>query len=307
MLVAGAIHIDESFRVARLPAAGETVITTAHGRALGGKGANQAIAARRAGGVVALFGAVGDDADGAVALRELDAYGVDTALVQRLPQAETDRAIVLVDPDGENAIVVHAVAAEAIDPFTVDVALSGHPRAVVVLLQGEVPPSVNLEVAAFAVETGARLVVNLAPYFAPSGPFRAADPLVINEVEASQLLGAPIAAPSDVLAQADRLLAHCRSAIVTLGASGVVVVSPGAVSHIPAAAVEQVVDTTGAGDTFVGTIAARLAQGDSLEDAASEGVVAAGLTVSHFGAIAPSMARRPQGRSGGVAVERGVR
>ncbi|MGP3534111.1 ribokinase [Microbacterium sp. RD1] len=307
LLVAGAIHIDESFRVPRLPAAGETVIATALARSLGGKAANQAIAARRAGAAVTLLGAVGDDADGTQATDELAARDVSTTLIQRLPGARTDRAVIFVDPAGENAIVVHPVAAEALDQAAVARALSVAPRAGVVLVQGEVPPDNNLEVVAHAVETGARLVVNLAPFFPPSGPFAQADPMILNEVEAAELAGAAISGPADVVTHASLLLRHCQSAVVTLGGEGAVVVAAGKATHVPAVRVAEIVDTTGAGDTFAGTLAARLALGDDLITAASQGVLAASRTVGHFGPIAPDPITEAAVPEGVVPTRSGVK
>ncbi|MEY9859657.1 ribokinase [Catenulispora sp. GAS73] len=287
VVVVGSINVDEVLGVAVLPAPGETVLGRERATGLGGKGANQAVAAAAAGaagGGVALFGAVGADARGAGALEQLAKYGVDTSMVATLDDVATGRALVILSEAGENEIIVVGGANQALDvgALTRDVLRD----AAVVALQGEVAPEVNRTALRLAAELGVRAVLNLAPVQDLGSDLARADPLVVNEIEAGQLVGAELATVQDVTAAAPRLRALARSVVVTLGASGAVLITPEALDHVPAPRPDRVVDTTGAGDALAGVLVAALAQGFDLRAAVERAVRAASLSVTEVGAAA---------------------
>lgn len=284
VVVVGSINVDEVIGVATLPAPGETVLGWERATGLGGKGANQAVAAAVAGGEVALIGAVGADAHGAAALEQLAKHGVDTSMVATLEETASGRALVILSEDGENEIIVIGGANQAMD----ERALSRDALrdAAVMVVQGEVPPKVNQAALRMAAELGVRAVVNLAPVQDLGGHLATADPLVVNEIEAGQLIGAELRSAQDVVDAAPDLRGLARSAVVTLGASGAVLITPDAIDHIPAPRPERVRDTTGAGDAVAGVLATALAQGLELRAAVERAVRAASLSVTEIGAAA---------------------
>ena len=283
VLVVGSINVDLVARVARLPAPGETVTGGIFATHQGGKGANQAVAAARAGGAVTMVGAVGNDEYGRSALAELAAEGVDVSRVSVLDDRSTGVALIAVDERGENQIVVASGANGVVDEASVSNALAGYaPRpGSVALLSFELGDSAVLGAAKFAAAHGMRVVVNPAPA-RPLLPalVELAPILLPNEGEAAELtgLGNPNAA-------AQKLAAQTRApVIVTIGPDGALLASsPDTVDQIPAEPV-RVVDTTGAGDVFSGTFAACLAVGMSVADAARAAVKAASASVGVAGA-----------------------
>ena len=283
VVVFGSANVDSFYRVTVLPQPGETVLGTGLLTAVGGKGANQAIAAARAGVEAHFLGAVGRDADGARVVESLTAAGVVTDDLLRLEHTPTGRAVILVDDAGQNVIVVTVAANGALTPAHVVTLAPALARADVLVVQGEVPTTATAAAIEAAAAAGVRVVVNLAPYVDLGGAERRADPIVVNEVEASQLLGRAVTGPEsvDVVAGLGR---RAVSAVVTLGAAGALVVEGGTVTHVPAPVPERVVDTTGAGDAFVGVLAAALAGGSPLGIAVAEAVRAATASVEVLGA-----------------------
>ena len=280
VLVVGSVNEDIVVSVERLPGPGETLLASEFALSCGGKGANQAVAAARDGVQVALVGAVGDDDAGGRQAAALDGAGVDTRWVRRLTGVPTGTAFIQVDSRGENTIVV-------VQGANAHVALPvGDAEPQVVVTQNEIPPAAQQEAVALAARTGARLVINAAP--APESPppwYGAADPLVVNEHEAAQL------ATSDEtgagLLRRLRERTGARSVVMTLGERGALVDDGIEVHAIPPVVVEQVVDATGAGDTFVGVLAARLARGDGVVAAASAANRCAAKAVMWPGARPP--------------------
>ncbi|QAY70081.1 ribokinase [Xylanimonas protaetiae] len=275
IVVVGSVNADLVARVARHPRPGETVLGVDLAVLPGGKGANQAVAAARLGSDVALVGAVGDDAFAPVALSGLAAAGVDTTAVARVP-GPTGIALVTVSDDGENAIVVVPGANGSVSPTTVGEHGPALAAAGVVVLQCELPRA-TVEAAARAAR--GRVLLNLAPAVAlDPDVVRLADPLVVNEHEARgalEVLGAEhpsrpaTGRTADDAAVASALVAAgVRSVVLTLGARGALVALQGrdGVEHVQAPRVTAV-DTTGAGDAFVGALTHRLAAGDRLLDA----------------------------------------
>ena len=276
VVVVGSANVDLVVSVPRHPAPGETVLGGDLRRSPGGKGANQAVAAGRAGARTALLGALGPDDGADLLLGSLHAAGVDTGLVARTA-APTGTAFISVSTDGENTIVV-APGANAGVALDAD-ALARVATADVLLAQLEVPLEPVLA-AARARRAGARFVLNAAPSRPlPDELTDAVDVLVVNEHEALDLAGGP-----DVGSAVTALLARVPAVVVTLGARGCLVAERGtAAVEVPAPRVAPV-DTTGAGDTFCGVLAAALADGRSLVAAARHASAAAALAVTRPGA-----------------------
>lgn len=261
----GSANADLVVEVAHRPAAGETVLGSDTRIMPGGKGANTAVAAARAGARVALIAAVGQDEYGASLLESLTAAGVDTARVTRVP-TPTGLAFIAVTPDGENSIIVSPGANARLTKADVDLG-----DAAVLVASLEVPIPVVEHAVALAVRDGVRPVVNLSPVAELSAATIAAlDPLVVNEHEAKVLAD---------YSHGD----GPRSTVITLGARGALVITDDGTEHIPAPQVDAV-DTTGAGDAFTGTLAARLAAGATLPDATREAIAQAAESVTRKGA-----------------------
>lgn len=272
ILVFGSINVDVLVPVKSLPAPGETVLGVAYRLLPGGKGANQALAARRAGAEVALAGAVGEDAFAAVALDGLRAAGIDLALVERVA-APTGLATIIVGEGGENMIAVASGAnTEAKAVQVPDAILT---PGTTLVCQMEVPAGENWALIRRAAMAGARTVLNLAPA-APLDPevLRHIDILVANAGEAATLGDAP--------AKVARRLR--QALVVTRGAAGstAYLADRGRID-MPALPVAAI-DTTGAGDTFVGVLAAGLDMGLSLAEALRRASAAAGLACTAQGA-----------------------
>lgn len=270
VVVVGSINQDVVARVARIPAPGETVLATSLTRSGGGKGANQAVAARRAGGVAVTFvGAVGADVDGAALRAALATDGIDVSAMETV-DAPTGTALISVDDAGENAIVVVAGANAALEELTT-AQRSAVAAADVLVTQLEVPVALVRDAAA-ARTAGAWHVLNAAP----SGPLVHAaddllpltDVLIVNEHEALEV------ARADALDSAIAVLApRVPALIVTLGARGSLVVAGGERLEVDALRVTPV-DTTGAGDTFCGVFAAELAAAGRREGEVDAGLLA---------------------------------
>jgi ribokinase len=282
VLVIGSINADLVVTLDRLPEAGETVTGGRFARHGGGKGANQAVAAARAGARVRFAGAVGDDDLGAAAIDELAAEGIDVRAIARLDAEPTGVALIAVDREGRNQIAVASGANARVDAALVARALAAAPLAAhdVVLLGFEVPDEAVVAGARAAAEAGARAILNPAPARdLPDGLLDHGVLLTPNGLEAAALTGEtePAAAARALARRAD------APVIVTVGADGALLAGPDGIVAIAAPEVD-VVDTTGAGDAFNGVLAAGLAAGDALEDAARAAVAAASASVRRAGA-----------------------
>ena len=288
VVVVGSINIDVVVHVPGFPVPGVTLIADRVERSPGGKGANQAVAAARAGAATRLLGAVGDDGDSAHQVDALVAAGVDVSGVETCHGRAAGTAFVMVAPSGENAIVVDSGANGQLDVRRVVAALSDHGTAApdVVLLQSEVGAEVVDAAAAAAYERGIRVVVNNGPWLPlAAATLEAADPLVVNEHEAVEACGGEGTEGED-LADAVRRRHGCRSVVVTRGAGGTSISGAEATARLAAPVVDRVVDTTGAGDAFVGTLAAVLARGCSVRRAVEQGQSAGAAVVASPGARA---------------------
>jgi ribokinase len=312
IVVVGSLNADLTIYCERLPLPGETVHGTGFAVNPGGKSANQAVAASLLGGSVSLVGAVGDDPNGEMLLASTAGAGVDISQVRASRSEPTGVAVIAVDAQGENNIIIAAGANGTLSPADVAASKDSFEGAAVVCLCLEVSPETVKAAARAGHDAGATVLLNLSPYAGISQELaELADVLVVNAHEASLFLGAggqrpgnapdagmPGAAADD--ADWDRIRVRfaergLQRVLVTLGGEGSVVLDSQAagpnVTKI-APTVVKAVDTTGAGDAFTGAVAARLAAGDPLAAAAAFASVAAALAATRKGTQAayPGMA-----------------
>lgn len=294
LVVVGSINVDLVVHADALPRPGETVSGSRFERFFGGKGANQAVAAARAGARVGFAGAVGDDAFGTEALADLAAEDIDVAAVRTLPGVATGIAAIVVDARGENQIALAAGANARVEPASAEAALKHLKPGGLVALSFEVPDAPLAAAARLAAKAGARVLASPAPVRKLADDIVAARPLlVLNGDEAATLVDlhylvmsttGAADAPGRAAAAARALAAFCGApVVVTIGADGAIVTDGTTTTHVPGRRV-TVVDTTGAGDTLAGVLAAGLAQGLELETAARRAVAAAALSVGAAGA-----------------------
>ena len=286
VFVLGSINQDFVLKVERRPEPGETVTNAELSTGNGGKGANQAAAAALLGASVTFLGRVGDDEFGGPLVRALEEKGIDASLIEAVPDRSTGAAFITVTPDGENAITVAPGANRSLTPEDVEAAAEEIQNSTVTVAQMEIPPETVQRAVEVADEAGGRALVNLAPHReVPRELLERLDPLVVNEHEAAFLLGVSrVEGVEGALDAAPKLLSlGPRSAVITVGENGAVFSDGASTEHLPAPKV-KVVDTTGAGDAFVGALATRLARGDSLGEAVAYAVRAGAAAVTNEGA-----------------------
>lgn len=283
--VLGSANVDMVLNVERYPGAGETIVAADNTEVAGGKGLNQAVACARAGARTAFVAAVGDDEAGRTLLATMRGEGIEAGSVRTLP-ATTGRAVVVVQPSGENTIFVvpGANSLLTLDDDAREVIASS----AVLVAQLEVSPAVVAEALAAARRAGVTTVLNAAPALPlDDDVLRDVDVLVVNEHEASILAG-----HADPHEAARQLTGKAGQVVVTLGAAGALHVGADLeetrVPGLPADAV----DTTGAGDTFVGALAAALAQHAPMSHALRRAVAASSLAVERAGATTSIPTRR---------------
>jgi ribokinase len=285
VVVVGSLNMDLVARAPRLPAPGETVPGLGFSTVPGGKGANQAVAAARLGARTALIGCVGDDAFGRQLLAGLEADRVDCRGVRVAAGESSGVALVVVAEGGRNGIVVVPGANGLLAPGDVDRHLSRIEEARVVALQLETPLATVEHAARAARARGKTVVLNPAPAGPlPAGLVACADWLVPNEIEAAALAGAPVESVEGAMEAGRRLRDRgAANVLVTLGARGVVTVTAEGARHDPAPQAEAV-DTTAAGDTFIGGFCAALAAGRGVAEAVAYAQAAAAISVTRPGA-----------------------
>ena len=279
--VVGSCNLDLVVGVDHVPLVGETVLGGDLHQIPGGKGANQAVAAARLGRSVAMIGRVGDDSAAEILRSALEADGVDTAALLSTPGVASGVALIAVQDDGDNAIVVSPGANAKVTPADVDAAEAVR-NAAVLLVQAEIP--MDAVVAAARAATGT-VIWNPAPApesAIPGDLFETVDIVVPNQTELATLVGHHGHVNIEVAGElASRL--PCPGVVVTLGGNGALVLTGGTITHVPAPRV-QPVDTTAAGDSFCGALADRIVAGDDLVEAATWAVQVGAATTLRTGA-----------------------
>jgi ribokinase len=290
--VIGSSNIDFAMKMDHLPSVGESVPDAEFMQTFGGKGANQAVAAARAGGTVSFVNCVGDDPYAAQMVRNFEDDGIDTAHLYHERDIASGTALIMVGEGGSNYLSVAPGANYRLTPERIDETRPLIAESAWVLMQYEIARPTVERVLEVAAEEGTPVIFNVAPAREIAADRLAAvHTLVVNENEAAAVSGLPV----DDADQARRAALSLRErgpevVIVTLGPAGSIVAGPDGVSHVAAFPVEAV-DTTAAGDTYCGCLAVGLAEGMSLEDAVRFASAGAAISVRTMGAQ-PSTPRR---------------
>jgi ribokinase len=289
VVVFGSLHLDIMVNAPGRPRLGETMVGQDWSMKEGGKGGNQAVEAARHGASTAMVGAVGADDFGHRLIGNLARHGVETAAVRTMPGAASGMSVALVEPQGDYGAVIVSGVNLSLGAASVASATPLIAGARWLLLQNEVPEEANIAAAEAAHAGGARVILNAAPMRElPMALISRVDILVVNAVEAEALCGSPVETAGGAAHAAQALLALVPCAIVTAGGHGLAIAERGGVKHTVPAHDVVVCSTHGAGDAFVGALAARLAGGASLATAARYANAAAALVVS----------TPPEGRAG---------
>jgi len=282
IVVVGSANTDLTTFTDQFPRPGETIFGREFKLGFGGKGANQAVAARLCGARVSMVARVGDDLFGVATIQNFQSRAVEAGNVRITPGVSSGVAPIFVDSTGQNRILVVKGANDRLLPEDVDAAAGVLCKADCIVLQLEIPLETVYHTLRFAREHGIRSILNPAPGQAIDlCAASAADYVIPNETEAEALSGMPVRNVDEARACAENLLAHgLRRVVVTLGANGALVVGAEGARHVPPHVV-QAFDTTGAGDAFIGSFACFLASGyDEAEAIARANVYAALSTLS---------------------------
>jgi len=283
--VVGSVNMDLVFRTPRMPAVGETLLGHEFRQIPGGKGANQAVAAARQGADVSFIGAVGDDGFGDFSQQCLAKEGININHLARVAGVATGVAGILVEDNGSNSIVLAAGANATLNVNQIEAATSAIGAAQLLLCQLETPIATVTRAIAIAHAQGVKVVLNPAPaQQLDPALLKQVDYLIVNETEASQLSGISVTSQASAQQASERLLdLGVGTVLLTMGGDGALITQTGSSEFIPAIKVD-VVDTTAAGDTFVGAFAVGIANGLSVSDASREAQYTAALTVTKLGA-----------------------
>jgi ribokinase len=295
IVVVGSSNTDMTIRLPHLPLPGETEIGGDFVMSAGGKGANQAVAAARAGGSVTFVARVGKDVFGTSAIAGFKKDAIDVAFVARDAEAKSGVALIFVARSGENSIAVASGANAMLSAADVKRAAKAITQARILIMQLETPLATALAAASLARKAGVRVILNPAP--APAHPLplallRQISIVTPNETEAEKLTGIAIETAADAARAAERLLAKgVRTVIITLGSRGSFVATAEEKILVPAFRV-RAVDTTGAGDVFNGALAVALGEGKTLLEAVRFASAAGAISITRLGAqpSAPSRA-----------------
>lgn len=284
ILVVGSINMDLAVRCPHIPAPGETVLGTSLVESPGGKGANQAVAAGRLGGSVAMIGCLGDDAYGRALRRSLEGASVRTDLTNEVGD-RSGVALIEVSDRGDNSIVVVSGANAMLTPELVERAVDAAPQAQAMLLQLEIPLETVCAAASIARARGLRVLLDPAPARPlPDSLLADVDILLPNQGEAGALAGVSVISRVEAVEAARLLLARGpRAVVLKLGADGALIVDSAGARHIAGHAV-QAVDTTAAGDCLGGALAVALVEGRGLDDAVAFANAAAAISTTRPGA-----------------------
>jgi len=281
VVVVGSLHLDIMVHAPGRPRLGETMVGQSWSLREGGKGGNQAVEAARHGARTAMVGAVGEDDFGRRLIANLRQHRVDTSAVSMVPAAGSGMSVALIDPDGDYGAVIVSGANLSLGAGTVASAAPLIGNASWLLLQNEIPAICNAAAAEAARTAGAHVILNAAPVRdLPRALLSLLDILVVNALEAEALYGRPVESREGAARAAEALLELVPNAIVTAGGCGLAIASSTeGCSTIPAHEV-AICSTHGAGDAFVGALAARLAAGERLMAAAKYANAAAALVVA---------------------------
>ncbi len=282
--VVGSANVDLVTFNDRFPRPGETIFGKKFDLGFGGKGANQAVAARRCGASVGMVAKVGSDLFGPAYIKNFESHGVDATFVGIVEGISTGVAPIFVEPNGQNRILVIKGANETLSPQDVDAAAPLLRRADTILLQFEIPLATVYHTIRFAKSNGIRCIVNPAP--AQPAEFKElalADYVIPNESEAEVITGIPVHTIDDAKKSAECLLARgLAHVIITLGDRGSLLATSEGMELIPAFKVDPV-DSTGAGDAFIGSFAVFLAEGLADKEALTRASLYAALSTTQVG------------------------
>lgn len=294
IVIVGSINVDNILHISALPKPGETISMTSFSKAAGGKGANQAVAAARAGAQTAFVGRVGDDDNGTFMLTQLKANGISTDDVKVTAGQQTGQAYILLQASGQNSIIVQHGANFEVTPKDVDVAQTTIERAEFTIAQFETPVPATLRAFQLAHAAHGKTILNPAPAMRelPEALLRETDIITPNETESESLSGVKVTDEASLKQSAAYFHGLGIAAVViTLGSKGAYV-SAGSVAQIIPAFKTQAVDTTAAGDTFIGAMAAELRPDlSNLVAATTFASMASAFTVQKMGAF-PSIPKR---------------
>jgi len=282
--VVGSANIDLTVFTAQFPKPGETIFGQKFDLGFGGKGANQAVAARLCGADVFMVARVGSDLFGPATIENFKKLGIDATHVKQVEGLSSGVAPIFVDPSGQNRILVVKGANDAIEPADVDAAAETLKSADCIVLQFEIPLGTVYYTVAFARKHGIRCILNPAPGQAVDmQALTGLDYFVPNESEAETITGMPVRNLDDAKKCAERLVAGgIRRAIITLGANGSLLAGRDWMEHLPAFPVKAI-DSTGAGDAFIGSFAVFLGEGLPEREAVQRANLYAGLSTTGVG------------------------
>jgi ribokinase len=282
--VVGSANTDLITFADAFPRPGETIFGTGFDLGFGGKGANQAVAARLCGGEVLMIAKVGNDLFGEATVKNFAAFGIDTTHVRIIEGAPTGVAPIFVEPSGQNRIIVVKGANDQLTPADVDAAASDLRRVDTIILQFEIPLETIYHTVRFARANKIRCIVNPAPAVPASlADLTGADYFIPNETEAEAITGRPVSTLEEAGARATDLLQKgFQRVVITLGARGSLIAGPAGQVHVAPFPVTSV-DTTGAGDAFIGSLAVFLAEGMPEKDALARANLYAALSTTRVG------------------------
>jgi ribokinase len=282
--VIGSANTDLTTFADVFPRPGETLFGENFDLGFGGKGANQAVAARLCGAEVMMLAKVGNDLFGEATIRNFASFGIDTSRVEILAGVPTGVAPIFVEPNGQNRIIVVKGANDRLMPQDVDAAAEELRRVDTIILQFEIPLATIYHTVRFAHANRIRCIVNPAPAVAVSlADLKEADYFIPNETEAELITGLPVSTVEEAGVSAAALLAKgfCR-VVITLGARGALLANSAGHIHVAPFPVTAV-DTTGAGDAFIGSLAVFLAEGVQEKDAVARASLYAALSTTRVG------------------------
>lgn len=260
--IVGSANVDLTTFIDQFPRPGETIFAQKFHLGFGGKGANQALAARLCGADVSMIARLGDDLFAPATIQNFTSHGIDTGRVLITPGVSSGVAPIFVDSSGQNRILVVKGANDKLSPADIDAAAPVLRRADIIVLQLEIPLETVYFTLRFARRHGIRTILNPAPA-QPLDPneIAAADYVIPNETEAASLSGLPVTTLDEAKACAQALVRSGMARVmITLGANGTLLASAGHLQHVPAFPVNAI-DTSGAGDAFIGCLAFFLASG----------------------------------------------